>query len=432
MTDLIPNRAREAESVPILLVGTDHRCAPIALREKVARDTAGCEELLVHLLAREEVSEAYALSTCNRTEIYICPSDPDGAYRAVLELAFRQRAPEIEEQGRLYVKRHGEAAKHMLAVASGLESMILGEPEILGQIKQAAALADATGASGTVLRRLLRTAQAAGGRARAETGISSGAVSLGYAVVELARHIFRDLDGAKALIVGAGETGCTVARNLREKSAMELLISNRDGARAEALQAELDGAQSVPFDQRLEAAVAADVVVASTSSPEPVLTHAGLRAVMERRKGRPLLVVDLGVPRNVEPAARKVANLFLHDIDTLQSLLESNLKRRRAEVPLVEAIVEHELALFYRWLRGLAVEPVVAGLQKRAEAIRRSELAAALENFPAQYHEHLDRLTRSLVRRILHHPSARLRAREGEEALPRLDLVRELFRLDED
>ncbi|HEX5761468.1 MAG TPA: glutamyl-tRNA reductase [Thermoanaerobaculia bacterium] len=416
---------------PLLLVGTDYRSSPLELRERVAYGAREVEEVLVHLLARPEVGEAYLLSTCNRTEALLQPRDEEAAYRAALEVVFLGRAPELDRPGRLYVKRNGEAARHLLAVASGLESMVLGEPEVLGQVKQAAALAEAVGAAGPVLRRLLRTAVACGGRARAETEIAGGAVSLGYAVVELARNIFSGLEECETLLIGAGETARLVARSLVERGVASLHVANRSGERVERFRAEFPLAQPLPFAQREAALATADIVVVSTGAAEPVLTARQLQAAMASRRGRPLLTVDLGVPRNVEPAAARLGNLFLHTVDSLEQIIQRNLKRRREEVGRVEEVIDEELARFRGWYRGLEAEPVIAGLQKQAERIRRAELEAALARFPAETHAELERLTRSLVRRILHHPSARLRGDEGSE-LARLDLVRELFRLDDE
>ncbi len=431
-TGRAPDAAGESASGPgLLLLGIDFHAVPIELRERVAYSGEDAEKLLVHLLARSAIAEALLLSTCNRTEVLIQPRDEEEAYRAALELVFLARAPELERPGLLYVKRHGGAARHILAVASGLESMVLGEPEILGQVKQAAGLAEAVGAAGPVLRRLLRNALAAGRRARQETAIAEGAVSLGYAVVELARNIFRDLDACRVLIVGAGEIARAVARNLAERGARELRVANRSPERARQFQEEFPQAVILPFAGRLEALAGADLVVASTGAEEPVITRRQLAAAMEARMNRPLLVADLGVPRNVEPEAGRLENVFLHTLDSLDHLIQRNLKRRKEEVPRVEEIVDQELAYFQAWHRSMQAEPLIALLQKQAERIRRQELAQALADFPEASHEHLDRLTRSLVRKILHHPSNRLRGRGGEEHLPRLDLVRELFRLDD-
>ncbi|HEX4960811.1 MAG TPA: glutamyl-tRNA reductase [Thermoanaerobaculia bacterium] len=421
---------------PLLLVGTDFRCSPIELREKVAFGKEQTEEMLVHLLARNEVAEAFLLSTCNRTEVYLQPRDEEGAYAAILDLVFLQRVPELERPGRLYVKRNNEAARHLLGVASGLESMVLGEPEILGQVKQASAVAEAVGAEGPLLRRLLRSAATAGKRARQETAITSGAVSLGYATVELARNIFRGLEECQVLLIGAGEIARSVARPVMERGARELKVANRSLERAQQLKAELPNAEILTFEERLAALRTADVVIASTSAEEPVLTRAQLKEAMSHRPSRPLLIVDLGVPRNVEPKAGRLENVFLHAIDSLDTLIQRNLKRRKEEVPKVEEIIEQELGHFRAWVRGLEAEPLIARLQKQAEKIRRQELETALARFPQETHEELERLTRSLVRKILHHPSTRLRARDGNVGghgdLSRLAMVRELFHLDDD
>jgi glutamyl-tRNA reductase len=416
---------------PLLLVGTDYRCAGLELRERVSYGAQECEELLVHLLARPEIAEAFLLSTCNRTEVYVLPNDEEAGYRAALDLVFLRRSPELERPGRLYVQRNGEAARHLLAVASGLESMVLGEPEILGQIKQAAALAETVGAEGPVLRRLLRSAVASGKRARQETAVASGAVSLGYATVELARNIFSDLGACRALLVGAGETARLAARALTERGVHDLRVANRSPERARQFCEEFPQAVIVPFDERVEHAGSADLVVVSTGADEPVLTRRQLKEAMSARRGRPLLVVDLGVPRNVEPAAARIENVFLHPIDSLEHLIQRNLKLRKEEVPRVEEILDQELAHFRSWYRGLEAEPLVARLQKQAERIRRDELARARHRFPPETHEDLDRLTRALVRKILHHPSTHLRGKSAAE-LHRLDLVRELFGLDQD
>jgi glutamyl-tRNA reductase len=419
---------------PLLLVGTDFRLSPLALRERVAYDAGGAEQLLIHLLAREAVAEASVLSTCNRTEVYVVPRHDEGAHRGVIETAFLPRAPEIERDGRLYVRREAEAARHLLRVAAGLESMVLGEPEILGQVRQAHELAEAVGSSGPLTRRLLRAAAETGRRARGETAISTGAVSLGYTVVELAKNIFSDLAETGVLVLGAGETARQVVRNLLDRGARRVQVANRSRERALRLAGELPQVEVLPLEERYAALEAADVVVATTSADEPLLTAERVREALARRRARPLLAVDLGVPRNVEEAVGRLPNVFLHSIDSLDVLIQRNLKRRREEVPRVEEIVEQELARFTAWYRGLAAEPLIARLQKQAEGVRRRELAHALSRFPAETHDDLERLTRSLVRKILHHPSSRLRSRgpDSGEDIERLDLVRELFRLDDD
>src|SRR3954447_3866112 len=265
---------------PLLLVGTDFRCSPLELRERVSFAKEEAEKALVHLLARAEVAEAFLLSTCNRTQLYLQPRDEDGGYKAGLDMVFLARAPELERPGRLYVKRNGEAARHLMAVASGLESMVLGEPEILGQVKAASALAEAVGAEGPVLKRLLRSATSAGKRTRQETAISSGAVSLGYAIVELARQIFSGLEECRVLLVGAGEIARSVARPLLERGARELHVANRSAERAAQFKQEFPSAELASFDDRFDEVAKADLVIVSTGADEPVLTRKQLAQAM--------------------------------------------------------------------------------------------------------------------------------------------------------
>lgn len=416
----------------LLLIGVDHRTAPLDLRERLVVTHEESQELLGALSSSPEIAESYLLSTCNRTELYLVPRDRDRSLRVGMDLVFGRRAPEVERDGRFYVLHDREATRHLFAVASGLESMVLGEAEILGQVRRAGELATAIGSSGTVLRRLLRGASEAGRRARTETEIGAGAVSLGYAVVELARQIFVGLEQRSCLILGAGETAVLVAQALEEKGIGSLRIANRSEARAAALTEKLPGARWVGLANRYDELTDADLVVASTSAAEPLLRHQPMAEVMRARESRPLLVVDLGVPRNVEPGVRKLENLFLHDLDSLQHLLERNLERRRSQVPRVERIVAHELERSASWLRSLQAEPLVARLQQRAEEIRQQELAGARRRFPAEYHQDLEVLTRSLVRKILHHPSHRLRAADREDRLAHLEAARELFQLDDD
>ncbi len=415
----------------LLVIGIDHHCAPIELREKVAYDEDEARATMARLAAAEEVAEVCLLSTCNRTEVYLLPRRDRSAYRVAFDAVFGERAPELENQGRFYVQRGALAARHLFEVAAGLCSMVLGEPEILGQVKKAAERAERLGASGTVLRRLLRAAVAAGGRARGETAISAGAVSFGYAVVDLARSIFERLEDCSVLMVGAGETARQVARNLIERGARELRVTNRGAERLEAFCELFPSARAVPFAERAAALAGSDVIVATTASAEPVIRRADLKDAMASRRSRPVLVVDLGVPRNVELDAGRLENLFLQDVDSLEDLIEHNLRRRREEIPRVQEILARDLERYFVWHRGLRAEPVVERLQKRAEEIRRREVENARKRFPEETHPHLERLTRALVRKILHHPSAHLRTDPGSD-VRQLEVVRHLFDLDEE
>lgn len=427
-----PLHEQTSGALPLLLVGVDFRGAPIELRERVAYSPTETEDVLVHLIAEQEIEETLLLATCNRTEVYLRHADEQEAFERGLDIVFLRRAPEIKEEGRFYVKRASDAVRHLLAVACGLESMVLGEPEILGQVKEAAAIAEALGTSGAILHRLAHSAAAAGRRARAETAIGAGAVSFGYAAVDLARSIFVGLERSSVLVLGAGETAVTVTRSLYEKGARRVRVANRSRERAEEFRREFPDAEAVPFADRLAAMDGADLVIAATGAPEPIFSRGDLEQRMRHRKNRPLLIVDLGVPRDVDPSAGELANVFLHDIDSLEQLIERNLKRRREEVPAVSQIVDEELERFMVWHKSLAAAPLVAQLHRRAEEIRRQELSQHRHHFPESTHEHLERLTRSIIRKILHHPSARLRRGPAAGNLDHLAAFRDLFLLDED
>lgn len=414
----------------LVLVGTDHRHAPLELREQVSLSSDEIGEAVRRLRTHPALEEAYLLSTCNRTEVYALPRNEEAAYRAVVDEIFDARAPGIERQGRLYVKWHGEAAQHLLSVACGLESMVLGEPEILGQVKQAAAAADAGQALGSVLRRLLKAAQDSGSRARSETELAAGAVSFGYAAVELARNIFSSLESTRVLLVGAGDIARQVARNLQERGTQELLVANRGSERAERLRQEFPGARLIPFEERASYLGEVDLAVISTAADEPVISRVHAARATSRRGDRPLLLVDLSVPRNIAPDVRRLENVFLHDVDSLQHLIQRNLKRRREAVPKVREIVEQELGHYYSWFLARRADPVVARLQRRAEGIRQREVGISLAAFPEETHETLHRLTRSIVRKLLHHPSSHLRQLDTEPE--HLEWFQELFHLDDE
>jgi len=267
---------------------------------------------------------------------------------------------------------------------------------------------------------------------RAETAIGEGAVSFGYASVELARSIFTTLEQCTILLIGAGETALGVARSLVERGARELVVANRSQERAEAFAREFPSARLIPFESRQRALEGADLVVAATSAPEPILRREDVELAMRSRKNHPLLIVDLGVPRDVDPSAGELGNVFLHDVDSLQQLIERNLRRRRDELPKATQIVDEELERLRVWYDGLEAEPVVAQLHRRAEEIRSTELASRRDRFPAHLHAELESLTRAIVRKILHHPSARLRDGADPANLHHLAALKDLFRLDED
>jgi glutamyl-tRNA reductase len=423
---------RQKRGDALLLVGVDHHGADLALRERVTYANDAAEDILVQLLTRPEIAEAALLSTCNRTELYLRWNDEKAALQTALATVFAPRAPELVDEGRYFVCHGQEAVRHLLAVASGTESMVLGEPEILGQVRQAGSLASSTGTTGAFLDHLFRSAALTGRRVRSETAIGAGAVSLGSAVVELAANIFNGLDGRRALLLGAGDTARLMAHALTDRGLGNVIVTNRTEDRLNTFVESIPGLQPAPWTERLRLCAESDLVAVATGAPEPILRRMELASVMRRRQGRPLLVADLAVPRNVDPTAAGLDNLFLHPVDSLQGLIQQNLEQRRREVGRVQEIVDEEVTRFTHWYHSLDAEPIVAALQKRAERIRQRELQNALARFPDETHEDLERLTRALVRKILHHPSTTLRSRGEDSDLAELDMARRLFRLGED
>jgi glutamyl-tRNA reductase len=330
-----------------------------------------------------------------------------------------------------YATDDDAAARHLLRVASGLESMVLGEAEILGQVKDALALAASEGTLGSVLDRLATTAIRAGKRARTETDIGAGTVSVASAAVALAGKVFSDLGGREVLVIGAGDTARLAGQHFSLRRPRALRIANRTLARAEAL-AQAFGGAALPLGELPAALVRCDVIVCATSAPRPLLSGDDVREALRGRRGRPLLVLDLGVPRNVEPEVADLEGVFLHTVDAVRGHVDENLGRRRRAVPRVEAIVEEELLSFLDWVRTLEVTPTLRALRERFEAVRAEEVGRHLGRFSKEDAQRVESLTRSLVNRLLHTPTARLKALDVEAGQDRrrLDALREIFDLE--
>ncbi len=415
--------------MPILAVSVNHRTAPVEVREALAFDPGQARRFLAEEAAG--LPERILLSTCNRTELYaVTPNGDPGVLLDLLEKA--RPGVELDAPGRAERYRDDEAVRHLLRVACGLESMVLGEAQILGQVKEAGELAAAAGAAGVLLRRALEVAARTAKKARTSTAIGEGAVSVASAAVELARRIYGDLSDRIALVVGAGETGRLVARHLRAAGIGRMLLANRTLGRAREVatevKAEPRGLCGVPPALR-----EADIVVCSTASETPILTEDEVRAAMRARKDRMLLLLDIAVPRDVDPAASRIASVFLHDIDALRDIVDANLELRRKAVPRVEALVEEAVRGYAAWRRGLSVVPTIKALRARFEEIREAELKANLKRVPPEAREAAERLTRSLVKRLLHTPSERLRKAGGEAEGAALSApLREIFDLPEE
>ena len=418
----------------LLALGVSHKTAPLELRERLALTEGRAVGLLGELVERDEVLEAAAISTCNRTELYIYAGDPVGAESLALgSLAREAEFPPTELVTHLYSLHAAAAADHLMRVTAGLDSMIIGEAEVQGQVKRAYELALVEGVTGPVLNRLFRAALAAGKRARTETGISERSLSVPSVAVELAQRTLGDLDDRRVLVVGAGETAELTARALAARGVRAIFIANRHYDRAIGL-AERFAGEAVRFEELPEQLAAADIVVSSTSSPHHVIEREELAEVMGARDHRPLLLIDLAVPRDVHPGCRGLTAVGLYDMDDLQSLVERNLSGREAEASRAEAILGTEGRRFDRWLAAQDVTPTVVALRERAADVVERVLAENDQRWEGLTDADRDRLeaaSRAIASRLLHEPTLRLKRAAGEgDAYAKIAALRELFGLD--
>lgn len=414
----------------LLAIGLSHHTAPVAVREKVAFSASSMREALQDARRVPGVREAAILSTCNRTEVYAVSDTPD---EGPLTAFLCREASGHDVHEHLYSYRHEAAPRHLFRVAAGIDSMVLGEGQILGQVREAARLANEESSAGPVLRRLFDQAILCGRRVRAETEIARGAVSVSHMAVELARQIFGDLRNKQILLLGAGETAELTARQMVKYGVSVVAVANRTFERAEAL-AETLGGYAVKYSEFPDRLVTADVVVTSTAAPHTIIHTNTVREAAQRRKGRPIFFIDLAVPRDVEPSVGDLDNAFLYNMDDLQCLVRDNMETRRGTVEAANAVVEEETAGYMQWLASLRTTPVVNELQRRFEAIRREEWKRSerrLEGLSPAERDAVEQMTRAMVKKMLHEPWRFARAAADDpEAAAALQALAGVFRLE--
>ncbi len=408
------------------VVGLSHRTAPVEVREAL---TFAPEETLEFLAAGRDAgtwTEAMLLSTCNRTELYAASRDGDGTALVRRIAGVRPGVP-LAHPGLVYEESGEGAVRRLLRVACGLESMVLGEHEIAGQVREAHRMAREAGTSGPVLERVVPAALRVSARVRGETAIARGASSVPAAAFALARRHFGEIRERRVLVVGAGEAGRIAARLVAAQRPAALWVTNRTGERAEEIAAELRAA-TWPFDDLAGALAEVDLVLCAARATEPVIRLEHLRASARRRAGRMLVLLDLGVPRNVDPRARDLEGVFLHDMDAVEALVGADRASRRAEVARVESMLEEHVRRIAGGADAAGVESLVAALRRRQEEVRAREVERSLRHFGPEQREHLDRLTRSLLDKVLHDPLHRLRSLPADD--PEVTAARRLFGLD--
>jgi len=420
------------DPLAMLVIGTNHRQAPLDFREKVAFVPDEVPEFLLRARTALDNNDIFMLSTCNRTELYALHPDLDGAASRVRDLLVEYKAVDARRDAqRFYEYRGRNAVEQLFRVAAGVDSQALGEVQILQQVKDAYEVSLQANALGVVGERLLAAAIRCGKRARAETAISAGAMSIGFAAVSLAHKVFGDFSPRTAVVLGAGETGALVSRHLREHGIGRLLIVNRTLERAQRLAAQSRG-EACDLNDLDRALAAADFVISSTASPQPLIDAGRVRNAMRARQQRTFLLVDIGVPRDVEPAARSIDNVFLHDVDGLQIMIQQTLARRRREVPKVERIVSQEVQHFIDWYHGMRAAPVIKELRGHLEWLRDQELERHTSHLAPEQRTAVEHVTRALLNKMLHRPTRFLReaSAQGESGLRRIEVARELFGLN--
>jgi len=423
---------------PVSVVGVSHLTAPVEIRERFAFSPTEAEEALVRLRAQSEVKEAVLLSTCNRTELYVCP----GGSETVLEAAVRvlsEKAGDVVGGTSEYLYRHdGEASvRHLYRVAGGLDSLVLGEAEIQGQVRDAYELAGRNlgtpSLAGAVLHRLFQSALAAGGRIRSTTPIGEGASSVASVAVELARKIFGGLEGRQVMILGAGSTSELVVEALGRDGIRGLVVSNRTYDRARELADRLSG-RAVHFDEMPFELAKTDILIASTSAPHPLVTRDGFRHAREGSQGGPLLILDLAIPRDVESEVAGEPNVFLYNVDHLHEIMDDNLLKRRSSVPEAEVIVEEYARDFFRWYGARDVVPVIRSLRGRWDDVRQAEverLWRKLAHLSEDDRGTVEAFSKQLLNKLLHDPTKRLKQGAGNgRGAEFIDAVRYLHDLD--
>ncbi len=417
----------------LVLVGISHRVAGVELRERVALGERAAARVLTALCGERQIGEAVAISTCNRTELYLV-GDPAHAERAALEaLAEHAEIDPAELAASIYTLHNCDAARHLFRVTAGLEAMVLGEHEIGGQVRRAFEAARALGTTGPLASRLFTAAISTGRRVRSETAIARSHVSVSSVAVDLARGLLGDLEGRPVVIIGAGETSELTAQALAARGAGTIFVANRHADRARSL-AERFGGQVRGLDRLPETLEQADIVVASTSSPHAIVGRDELALVMAAREHRPLLLIDIAVPRDIDPACAEIAGVTLRDIDDLQSVVEHNLAGRAADTPAADAIVEEEILRFARWLGTLDARPTIAALRGRADEIVErvlEENAGRWESASPRDLARIEALARAVTSRLLHEPTIRLASLDAERRHGSVELLRDLFALRE-
>ena len=418
----------------IAVIGLNHKTADVVLREKLAFNGPRLEEGLLGIRDLPGIREAVILSTCNRVEIYLHAHDVQKAFASLKEFFvqfFEIRRESLDTA--LYLHDDMMAVKHIFRVASSLDSMVVGEPQILGQLKDAFDFALEKKTTGVLLNRLLKKSISVAKRVRTETRIAENAVSISFAAVELAKKIFTDLAGKSFMLLGAGEMAELAAKHMINNGVTEIAVANRTYERGCELAREFSG-HAVRFEEFPEKLVHADIVICSTGAPAYVLLKEHMQKAMKARKQKPVFLIDISVPRNIDPAINDMANVYLYNVDDLQDVVATNKQERQREAEKAEAIVEEEIATFRKWMLSLDSVPTVVALREKAEAIRKDELERFFNRFPdlgEKERKAIEGLAGSIMNKLIHAPTVALK-NDAEDKDVMIAVIKRLYGLNGD
>ena len=419
----------------IVVVGISHKTASVEIRERLSFPEAKLPDALAKMKGLQGVNENLILSTCNRVESYATVKDAASGMDRLRRFFVDYHEIEGGSVGEcIYCISGRDAVRHIFRVAASLDSMVVGEPQILGQLKDSFDHALANKTTGVVMNRLMKKAISVAKRIRTETKIAESAVSISFAAVELARKIFGDLTGKSVMLAGAGEMAELAAKHLVNNGVKTVMVANRTFERAVELAKDFDGVP-VHYESLVSEMVNADILIASTGAPHYILTGQDMAKVIKARKNRPVFLIDIAVPRNLDPEINKIDNVYLYDIDDLQNVVESNIKDRQKEAELASEIIEEEIETFQTWLRSIDVVPTIVAIREKAEEMRAAELDKTLSKMgelSEKQKKQVEALTQSIVNKLLHHPLVALKKAAGDpESSSNIESARVLFGVEE-
>ena len=415
----------------LFAISINHRTAPVELREAVYLKE---EEIhpFINFAKENQLKEGLVISTCNRTEIFCIPGNTELSHEKIQDLLLKFKTAQNvnEENFQKYFSR--DAVKHLFSVATGVDSLLIGDNQVFKQVKDSFQLAEENNFAGYIMHRIFDAAIRTGKRAISETAISAGAVTVSYAAVQLTEKIFSNLNKKSALVIGAGETGEIAAKHLAERGIGNLTVTNRTREKAEKLAQRLN-AKVIEFTKFKESLYKYDIVISATAAPEILITKDDVKNALKKRSNDPVILMDIAIPRDIDPETKKIDYVFYHDLDSLNIIVEQNLAKRKAEIPKVENIIEEELDNFWEWYNSLQAAPAIKDLRDLFESIRTDEVDKNKNKFASEDQEKLEIVTKRIINKILHHPTIELR-KAGElsgstDSATKIVIIRDLFGL---